>query len=383
VRFDTIHSIWLAENHATADPFLDVLSQHYDTGVYLVDFAGDSEGARQSINEWVGDQTDGLIDELFAEGAIGPNTEVTLANAAYLSAPWRDRFDADHTAADEFLLADGNAVDVQMMTRVYQFPFVFDVDWRAVELRFQGANMGMVFVLPNAGEFEEFEANLDSARLAEIVTALEAAPADGATGASLSLSVPRFEFAASVDLQQPLETLGMQAAFDLSQADFSGIDPAGDLYVDALVHRTTVGVDEEGTTAASATGEVMVPMSINPQIRLNRPFLFFIYDHDTGTVLFVGRLMRPAGETRTPTDPPDARTDAEIICETLDGCEGRTVTLAECTAALDGQDAAVLDQCADCHLMGLDLCAGMPFCTFGPDVCDPTTCTDYCPTTAF
>ena len=383
VRFDTINSIWLGENHATSDPFLDVLSQHYDTGVYMVDFAGDFEGARQSINDWVGEQTNGLIDELFAEGAISPLTEVTLANAAYLSAPWRDRFSVEHTTMEEFLLSDGNAVEVPMMHRVYQFPYVFDVDWRAVELRFRDANMGMIFVLPNAGEFEQFQASLDSAQLEEIVTALEAASADGSTGASLSLSVPRFDFSASVDLQQPLEALGMQAAFDLSTADFSGIDPGSGLYVDALVHRTTVGVDEEGTTAASATGEVMVPLSINPAINLNRPFLFFSYDHDTGTVLFIGRLMRPSGEAQAPTNPPAERTDAEIICETLDTCEGRTLTVAECTTALAGEDPAVLDQCADCHLMGLDLCAGMPSCTWSPDICDPTTCADHCPTVAF
>ena len=384
VRFDTVNSIWLAEDHATADPFLDVLSQQYDTGVYMVDFAGDAEGARQSINEWVGEQTNGLIEELFAEGAISPLTEVTLANAAYLSAPWRDRFDPVSTEAGEFLLADGNAVDVPMMTRVYQYPFVFAVDWRAVELRFRDANMGMVFVLPNEGEFEQFQANLDGAQLEEIVTALEAAPTDGNTGTSLWLTVPRFEFDASVDLQQALEALGMQAAFDLSAADFSGIDPGGSLYVDALVHRTTVGVDEEGTTAASATGEVMVPLSINPRINLNRPFIFFIYDHDTGTVLFLGRLVRPTGDAHAPANPPDTRTDAEVICETLDEwCEGRTLTVADCMAALAAEDPAVVDQCADCQQMVIDFCANGGSCPWGSNICDPTTCADYCPSHAF
>jgi serpin B len=383
VRFDTVNSIWLAQDHGTADPFLDVLSQHYDTGVYLVDYAGDAEGARQSINEWVGDQTDGLIDELFAPGALAANTELTLANAALLSAPWRERFDVVDTQPGEFILPDGNAVDVQVMSRVYQYPFAFDVDWRAAELRFRDASMGMVFVLPNAGEFDEFEANLDSVQLEEIVTALEAAPADGATGASLWLQVPRFDFSASVDLRPPLETLGLQSAFDLSTADFSGIDSAGELYVDALVHRTTVGVDEEGTTAAAATGEVLRPLSLNPTISLDRPFIFFIYDHDTGTVLFLGRLVRPAGDAHAPSDAPDARSDAEIICDSLVECQGRTVTQAECVTALADADQLVLDQCADCHQMGLDLCAGIPGCAFGPDICDPTTCADYCPSTAF
>lgn len=382
VRFELLSSVWLAQDHEVSDAYLDILSQSYDTGIYLVDYRNDVEGSRQRINQWVTEKTGGLIPELFAPGTLSPNTELSLTAAAYLSAPWRDRFDPQSTVQKEFSLADGNVVDVPMMGRNWDYPFAFDVDWRAVELPFRDASMGMVFVLPNAGEFDEFEASLDAARLEQIVTRLEAAGAPSADGESLYLQLPRLSFAASFDLAPVLKELGMQTAFDELQADLSGIDPNGNLYVDGFWQKTTVGVDEEGTTAAAGTGEVLVPASITPALFFDRPFLFFIFEHSTGSVLFLGRYVLPPGTPRAPAQPPVMTTDAQTICDVLSGCSGRTTTVEACLAALDSDDPVVLEQCADCYLAGNDLCMGLAGCSLG-NVCEPATCGAYCPSHDF
>ena len=378
VRFDTLTSVWLAREHSIADSFLDVLSGQYDTGTYLVDFAGDAAGARESINSWVSDQTEGLIPELFGPGAFQPSTQLVLASAAYLMAPWEDPFDPENTYSGEFVLPDGDVVEASLMRRTEHYPFVFDVDWRAVEMPFLEANMGMVFVLPNPGEFDDFEASLDATRLETIVTALDTVRADEHRE-SLRLTVPRFDFGTDLDLRSTLESLGMTSAFDQLAADFSGMDLEHALYVDKLVHQTTVEVDEYGTTSGAVSAVVMPPSSISPALSLDRPFFFFVYDHETQMVLFLGRLVRPAGEARAPAEPPVIKSDAETICDVLDGCEQRTTQRTECLDALAADDPATLDQCADCHLMANDLCAGMPGCTWGPDVCAGDVCAEYCP----
>jgi serpin B len=381
VRYQPLNGLWLAQERPTSAPFLDVLSEQYDTGVFLVDFAGDAEGARGLINDWVSTTTDGLIPTLFAPGQLTPLTALVLSNAAYLSAPWQDRFDPETTTDLDFTLPDGDVVTVPMMGRTWPFPFAITVDWRAVELPFRDADLGMVFVLPNTGEFAEFEAGFDRARVEEIVEQLEAwrdAPEQ------VRALIPRFEFASEIDLQPALDGLGVSTLFDPSAADLTGIDPAGGLFVDALVHRTTVGVDEEGTTAAVATGEVMVPLSIDPQVRLDRPFLFFVYDHGTGTVLFVGRLVHPAGEARPPETTPTTPTDTEVICAGLALCADRATTEDECSAALADDDPAVLEQCADCIQAGIDGCGGYGSCDRGiGDICQPATCADFCPARSF
>ncbi len=381
VRYDTLNSIWLANDHETADPFLDVLSQHYDTGVYLVDFAADADGARDSINQWVDERTDGLIPELFAPGQIAVDTELALTNASYLSAPWRDRFDIEVTSPGEFALPDGDVVEVSFMNRQWEYPFVLDLDWRAFELPFHGADMGMVFVLPNEGEYDELEANFDAALAEDVVAGLEVWRDDPQI---VWIGVPRFDFSSAIDLQPALRALGMVSAFEEGDADFTRIDPAGDLFVGSFVHQTTVGVDENGTTAAAATGEILVPMPITPRIWLDRPFLFFVYDHGTGSVLFTGRFVRPAGEARAPAEPPEQRTDAEIICSNLVECADRTTTEAECVTSLEADDPIVLEACADCVQLGVDQCGGYPGCeNFIGNVCQPATCAAYCPAHSF
>ncbi len=380
VRFDAWQSLWLAAGRPTGTPFLDVLSQHYDTGIYLVDFAHDTDGARSSINGWIDQQTAGLIPELFAAGDLDPTTALVLTSAAYLSAPWQDRFEPEMTWTGEFALPDGDVVEVPFMSRTFEYPHAFDVDWRALELPFRDADMGMVFVLPNEGEFEALEAGFDAALVERIVAGLERERDEQFVRAV----VPRFEFSSALELRPALESLGVTTLFDPLAAELTGIDPEGETHVNELVQQSTIGVDEYGTTAAAATGEVLVPVAITPQIWLDRPFLFFIYDHGTGTVLFVGRLLRPDGEARAPAEPPVALTDAEIICEGLAECTDRAITVAECLSALAEDDPAVLEQCADCVKLGVDQCGGMGTCeSFIGDVCDPSTCADFCPAHAF
>lgn len=299
--YRALDSLWLATDLEVSSSFLDVLSQHYDTGIYLVDFAGNAELARGRINGWVAEQTAGFIPELFATGSLDEDVELALTNAAYLSAPWRDRFYVDSTFVTEFSLADGNVVDVACMEGQHKTPFALEADWGAVELPFLDANAGMILVLPNEGEYAALEASFDAGLVDRIVGALEAA-ADANEMARLR--IPKFDFSTSVDLRPALEGLGAPSMFDPATADLSGIEATGYLYVRSFLHQTTVAIDEDGMTAAAASGEPQAWGSIPPQLFFTRPFLFFVYDHGTGTVLFIGRFVRPPGEARAPTAAP-------------------------------------------------------------------------------
>jgi serpin B len=71
-----------------------------------------------------------------------------------------------------------------------------------------------------------------------------------------------------------------------------------DLYISAVIHKAFVAVDEEGTSAAAATAVAMAEMAMPAEpleVRVDRPFLFFIRDIPTGTILFAGRVLDPTG----------------------------------------------------------------------------------------
>jgi serpin B len=139
-----------------------------------------------------------------------------------------------------------------------------------------------------------FEAGLDAAALETIVGGLAERP--------VHLWLPRFGIETQAHLAESLKALGMPLAFDPERADFSGITPAEELFVHAVVHQANIDVDEKGTEAAAATavvvGVVSAPID-QPEpveLRVDRPFLFALRDLPTGAVLFLGRVTDPSAE---------------------------------------------------------------------------------------
>jgi serpin B len=111
------------------------------------------------------------------------------------------------------------------------------------------------------------------------------------------LSLPRFSYESAFGLNDSLRALGLTDAFDPDLADFSGMDGAQDLFIGSVLHKAFVAVDENGTEAAAATAVIMQITSAivgEPiEFTVDRPFIFLIRDNQTGTVLFVGRVMAP------------------------------------------------------------------------------------------
>ena len=127
-------------------------------------------------------------------------------------------------------------------------------------------------------------------------------PADqqdaGCYAYDLTLSMPRFGIETRANLNQILIALGMPLAF-ATAADFSGIHTPGPLYIGTAIHQANIDVDEKGTEASAATAVGMDtgggPSAVKQiSLHLDHPFLFFVRDLDTGTVLFMGRVMDPS-----------------------------------------------------------------------------------------
>jgi serpin B len=110
---------------------------------------------------------------------------------------------------------------------------------------------------------------------------------------TIQLSLPKFKFASDFDLSQALKDMGMSMAFDPGLADFSGITDVENLYIQGIVHKAVVAVDEEGTEAAAAGAVVMGTTSMTESMVVDSPFVFLIRDLGTGSILFMGRVMNP------------------------------------------------------------------------------------------
>jgi serpin B len=165
----------------------------------------------------------------------------------------------------------------------------FEPAFHIAEVPYKGGELAAVFIVPGKHDrLPALEAKLSAIALNEWLGNATEAKKD------TSIAIPKFRIETdSMMLNEALQKLGMVEAFSEDRADFSAM-AADPLHVAAVVQKSFVVVNEEGTEAAAATGVVMADRSAGaPPFRADRPFLFLIRHMDSGMILFMGRMTRP------------------------------------------------------------------------------------------
>ena len=286
-RLNIVNAIWGQRGYKFLSDFLDVLAENYGAGLRSLDFASSPEESRVTINNWISEQTEGRIQDLIPQGLIDVTTTLVLTNAIYFNAAWQYPFSEDMTDDGLFYLLNGDEVTVPMMKQTETFGYGEDEAYQVVEMPYDGRELSMLILLPRSGEFEAFESSLDY-RLIEVI-------AKGLENRRVSLTMPKFEFDSEFSLKETLSAMGMPIAFS-GDADFSGITGNRELWIADVIHKAFISLDEEGTEAAAATAVVMPRLSIPEEpieFNVDRPFIFLIRDIETGTILFIGRVLKP------------------------------------------------------------------------------------------
>lgn len=287
-RLRLVNAIWGQQGYGFLESFLDLLAVNYDAGLRLLDFFADPDAARLVINEWVEQQTEGKIKDLLEPGTVGVDTRLVLTNAIYFNAQWKDVFPTENTRDGQFHLEGGGSVTVPTMSNFAEYGYAAGAGYQAVELPYDGEELAMLVVVPDAGRFAEVEAGLDGAAVAALAAALETR--------SMSVTLPKWTIDTKLSCKDQLQGLGMTDAFAPPTADFTGINGGIEpLWISDVIHQAHVLVNEYGTEAAAATAVVMVGGAM-PELSLDvdRPFIYVIRDRPTGTILFVGRILNPA-----------------------------------------------------------------------------------------
>ena len=291
-RLNIANAVWGQEDYDFLDAFLDVLAESYGAGVRPTNFREAPEESRVRINDWIAEQTEDRIKDLIPGGVIDDLTRMVLTNAIYFNAGWNHPFNKAATVPRTFHLLDGTEVEVPMMSQTARYGYTRGDGYQAVELSYRGGDMAMTILLPDQGGLRGFEESLDDAYVSRIVEDIEPR--------RVLLTIPKFEYESQFGLVDTLKSMGMENAFDARRSDFSGIDGRSCiedgvpcLLISDVVHKAFVLVDEEGTEAAAATGVVVILESEPITVTVDRPFIFLIRDIETGTVLFVGRVVDP------------------------------------------------------------------------------------------
>ncbi len=293
-RLAIANALWGEQTFPFEADFLAQLEADYGAGLELVDFIQAAEAAREQINTWIEDQTNGLIEDIVPQGAINDLTRLVLANAIYFKSNWLNQFSDVFTQDQPFTRMDGSTVTVPMMRQETRFLYLVDSGYQAISLPY-GGGFAMEIYLPDAGTFDAFEQSFTPDMMLMF--------RNSATLGEVTLTMPRWETESSLPMGDLLQQMGMQLPFS-ADADFTAMFDESQtterLFISDVLHKAFISVDESGTEAAAATVVMMGATSAQPEptepyrFTIDRPFLYTIVDQSTGSVLFMGRVLDPS-----------------------------------------------------------------------------------------
>jgi serpin B len=287
VQFNIANSIWYRDTFGPSinPKFLSEVRVAFGAEVRGLDFS--SPQAVTTINTWVKEKTSNKIDKII--DAIPPDMLMYLMNAIYFKGSWREQFTKAKTAPAAFTTAGGSEVTVDMMSRKGGFRAKQMNGSTVAELPYGGDAWVMTLVLPPANTpIDAFVAALTPATWTALV--------QDAPEADWDLYLPRFKLEWKDEgLKEKMKSLGMRKAFVPGDADFTPLSNTlgRDLFISSVAQKTFVDVNEEGTVAAAVTSIGIGVVSLPPEVRVNRPFVFAIRERLSGTVAFIGKITNP------------------------------------------------------------------------------------------
>nr|WP_321498360.1 serpin family protein [uncultured Methanolobus sp.] len=303
-ELETANALWIQKSYPVKKQYISNVDNYYSGKVEKLDFVGQPEKSRNTINDWVEAKTNDKIIDLVPGNAINKNTRLIITNAIYFNGKWKTAFDKEATKDENFYPSENDQVLVDMMYGIKKFNYGESSNAKIIELPYIGNDLCMYVVLPNGNDIESFENSFSARDYEKLKSSMD-------SKYEVKTWIPKFKFESKTDLSNQLAEMGMVDAFDGENANFSGIYDADKilnpnekkLYISKVIHQAFVDVQEEGTEAAAATyvdmcvsesvGSKPIPIR---EFRADHPFMFFIEDKRTGSILFMGKIERPEYE---------------------------------------------------------------------------------------
>ncbi|NLL06751.1 MAG: proteinase IV [Clostridiaceae bacterium] len=279
LTLDVANSIWVQKGFEVKESFLEKNKEVFNAKSSFLNFRDND--ACDTMNKWISDATKGKINNLI-NPPIDESVKMYLMNAIYFNASWTDQFNEEQTSQGVFKNIQGKNKVVWMMNRIGGYNYAKTQEFQAIELPYCARNISMYCILPQNNNVNDFIAEFDVDKWNEIKSNLS-------RKSNVSVSIPRFKNEYKPEnLKGKLAELGMEEAFS-EGADFSGI--AKDSYIDDVLHKAVIEMTESGTEAAASTVISIVTPSIPESFVADNPFMYVIADNETGTILFMGKVV--------------------------------------------------------------------------------------------
>ena len=288
VIIEIANSVWAENNFQVKKEFMDALKDWYLAEARNFDVT--DPRSVDLINGWIEEKTHDRIQNMLS--SLDRDLVMLLINAVYFNGKWKHQFDSKNTTERPFYITPGNPVQVPVMYQKQKFAMSRTEKMTLVELPYGQGNYSMVVALPDEGIAPaEIVTGLDAGKWEDWMESLSYGPTE------VEIYMPKFKYEYKRRLNDDLISLGMGPAFAPGIADFSRISDE-EIFISFVLHQTFIENKEEGTEAAAATVIGFTRTSLPPEpevIDINRPFLYFIRETTTGTIVFMGLVADPAG----------------------------------------------------------------------------------------
>lgn len=279
VTLDFANALWVAQGLPLENAFVEQARAAFGADATTLDFG--SPDAVRTINDWVSQRTKGHIPSILDNTA---NAEAVVTNAVYFKGLWDQPFAPAQTRNDQFFGAAG-PTRLPFMNQTANFGYHAGAGYQVVRLGYRGERFAMYVVLPKKGTGLNMQGTLSGSFASALAHV---------SYRRIDLLLPKLHIEYATGLIGPLTDLGLGVAFT-DRADFAGIS-AKPLKISSVIHKTTLDVDEKGTTAAAATAIVMEatgryePIAPPIVVKVDHPFFCIIRDDRSGAVLFLGAI---------------------------------------------------------------------------------------------
>lgn len=293
VELELANSAWLDQCLRAKEEWLVGIQEDYKGEVYRTQLS--SRQTRKAINTWAKEHTNGLVKK-FLPKPLPEDARLALLNALYLEAAWWNSFEGYATHNQAWYREDGREKQVKTMNKgMVYFDYVTGAGMDGVVLPFRGKELVFLAIRPQAGQtVRELYSQLTPEQIADLLA--------GREERLMNLSLPKFTVSCDQELNELLQGLGVERAFDPERADFSnlGTDEKGrPIYVSLVRQKAMIELNEEGVKAGAVTIVVMragaaMPTEEPVEMQLDYPFVYMILDMETQVPLFVGILDDPS-----------------------------------------------------------------------------------------
>ncbi|KAM9286098.1 ovalbumin-related protein X-like [Cariama cristata] len=282
--------LYAEKTHPILPIYLKCVKKLNRAGLEMVNFKTASVQARQLINSWVENQTNGKIQDFLEPDSVDFNTMLVLVNAIYFKGIWKTAFKED-TQEFPFSVTKQESRPVQMMCQnsTFKVAAVTAEKMKILELPYASGELSMLVLLPDdVSGLEQLENKISFEKLMEWTSP------NVMEKKRVKVYLPRMKMEEKYNLTSVLMALGMTDLFSPS-ANLSGISSAESLKISEAIHEAYMEVNEEGTEmadSASVMGDIKDSSEFE-EFRADHPFLFLIKHNPTNIILFFGKYWSP------------------------------------------------------------------------------------------